>query len=79
MTKVRQHRGSLADSMETVFEVENFDQLVDAINKSLAHYTAVSREEVHVTPYTYDCRIGWNTHLVELDGYGVWGMTDGPL
>ena len=48
MTKVREHRGSLSDSMETVFEVENFDQLVDAITKSYGR--VIPAEKVHVKP-----------------------------
>lgn len=88
MTKVRKHRGTLTESMETVFEVEDFDHLVDAINKepfapvqgAFGCRFVVSPEQVHVEPYYgWDGRIGWDTYLVSIDGYGVWGMTNGPL
>lgn len=80
MTKVRQHRGNLSDSMETVCEVQDFDQLLAVVRESLEPFgQIVSAETVHVEPYTWDARIGWETHLVTIDGYGVWGMTDGML
>jgi hypothetical protein len=66
--------------METVFEVEDFEQLVDAINKEMQPFgMTVPPRKVRVEFYTWDGRIGWDTYLVSIDGYGVWGMTDGPL
>jgi Txe/YoeB family toxin of Txe-Axe toxin-antitoxin module len=64
--------------METVFEVENFEQLVEAINKD-PFAEAVAPEKVHVERYVRDERIGWDTYLVTIDGRGVWGMTNGAL
>lgn len=84
MTKVREHRGSLSNSMGTVFEVEDFNGLLDAISKSMFPIGSpfgvkLSPGRVHVEHYTYDDRIGWDTYIVSIDGYGVWGFTDGPL
>lgn len=80
MTKVREHRGSLADAMETVFEVQDFAGLVDHMRKTLEPYgKLVKPEDVKVEYYTRDDRIGWDTYIVSIDGYGVWGFTNGPL
>ncbi len=32
-----------------------------------------------IAPYCFDDRIGWDTYIVTVPGYGVLGMTDGPL
>jgi hypothetical protein len=34
---------------------------------------------VSVKPYVFDKRINWDTHIVEIQGLGVYGFTDGPL
>ena len=78
--KLREHRGCLADSLTTVIEIDpTMDALVAAIKRALMHYVAVSPDLVHVEPCGIDARIGWNTHIVTVDGYGVFGWTDGPL
>lgn len=69
--KYRPQRGGLKESMDEVVELE------DSLS-ALAGYLGVSPETVHVTPYRYDDRIGWNTYLVTVDGQGV-GFTDGPV
>ena len=69
--KYRSHRGGLAESMETVVELQ---PTLDA----LAVYLKVPASRITVEPYSYDKRIGWNTHIVCIDG-GACGFTDGPL
>lgn len=81
MTRARRHRGSIGNSMATAVPVTTLDQLVAIIQNDLAPYPAAPRvttETIHVKPYGYDGRIGWNTHIVMVDNYGVWGFTDGP-
>lgn len=79
--KFREHRGSLAESMETVVVLADHEALLDHIRK-LAEpwptFPPVSPETVHIKPYGPDKRIDWDTHIVTLDGYGVLGFTDGP-
>lgn len=80
--KFREHRASLTESIETVVEIEpTLVAVTEAIVKSLRHFPAarVSQDRVRVEPYAFDARIGWNTHIVTLDGYGVLGFTDGPI
>jgi hypothetical protein len=80
--KFREHRGGLSDSMATVIEIENRAGLVAHIAKVLEPFH-FDKERVdkglRVEPYAHDARIGWNTHIVTLKGYGVLGFTDGPL
>ena len=72
MTKFRFHRGSLADSMATVREVNSLYELITALND------VCEPGKVLIKPYCYDDRIDWDTHIVTIDGRAV-GFTDGPL
>lgn len=72
MTQFRWHRGELADSMATVVEFNGLYELIEILN------TVFDPGKVVVKPYGFDERIGWDTHLVTLNGNAV-GMTDGPL
>jgi hypothetical protein len=79
-TLIREHRGSLAESMKTVRPVRDRDHLIEIICDSLAPDFLIQPEQIRVEPYGgLDTRIGWNTHLISIDGYGVWGMANGPL
>jgi hypothetical protein len=84
--KFREHRGSLADSMATVVEVDGERGLLMHIMHLLERYYPARTYEdyqrvFHVTvkPYGYDERIKWDAHMVYLEGYGPIGFTDGPL
>jgi len=70
--------------MATVAEIEPTAQAVaDHITAtwSWSLKEAISPNAVKVEKYGegIDTRIGWNTHIVTVDGHGVFGMTDGPL
>lgn len=78
--KLREHRGLLADSMKTVVEIDpTIESLANAIQNSLHDFLCVDKDKIKVKPYVYDDRIKWDTHIVTIDGYGVYGFTDGPL
>lgn len=78
--KVREHRGSLADSMRTVREVAGREELFKLIRETLAPFgELVEPEQIKIEPYGRDERIGWDTYLISVQGYGVWGMADGPI
>lgn len=78
--KFRPHRGSLAEAMAEMVEVDGMAGL-------LAHLRATHPEfgppfvaaGVHVKPYNCDDdRVGWkNVHIVAQDGWGVVGFTNG--
>jgi hypothetical protein len=68
------------ESLATVSTVTNKRELVDLINNSLARFLPPSPPEaVHIEPYGYDARIGWDTYVITLDGYGVWGFAKGSI
>jgi hypothetical protein len=86
--KFREHRGSLSESMETVIEIEPTKEAlalaVDAwrrrLGMPLTVIPQVTSANVDVMPYGgRDERIGWETHLVTIKGWGPVGFTDGPL
>ena len=68
--KYRHHRGGLAESMETVREIEPTIAALEALLRAT---------DVTVEKYGYgiDERIGWDTHLVCVNGIPA-GFTDGP-
>ena len=72
MFKYRDHRGGLAESMETVKEMADFTELE-------RHVTRIFGEgEITVKPYCYDDRIEWDTYIVCHNGHGV-GFTNAPV
>lgn len=80
MTKLREHRGTLSQSMETVIEFEGREELYKIIKEELGRYSMnIWPEMIEVKPYGYDERIEWDTYIVTVDGYGVYGFTDGPV
>ncbi|MEN5103800.1 hypothetical protein [Brucella anthropi] len=74
--KFRFHRGSLADSMKTVKEVQNRDDLIALITDEV---DLKPTDHIHIKPYGYDKRIGWDTYMVKVDGFGPVGFLDGPM
>lgn len=77
--KVREHRGSLDESMATVKEIEpTLDALTAHINEVLSGWLGggVTADTIVIHPQGFDSRIGWNTYLVAVEGYGVFGMID---
>lgn len=82
MIKFREHRGGLAESMETMRTFETVHEL--KVHLELLFGTHVASNAV-TSPYARgsdgrDDRIGWtNVHIVDSPGYGVLGFTDGPL
>ena len=79
--KLREHRGGLAESMATVVEIEpTLGAVVARVRQVLAPWgVKIKKREVKVAPYCFDDRIGWDTHVVTVEGYGVFGFTDGPV
>ena len=76
--KFREHRGLLAESMETVVDLEGFDALVAYLAEKFKPWgVEVTPELVKAEKYGgFDTRIGWDTWIVMVDGAAV-GFTDG--
>jgi hypothetical protein len=76
--KIREHRLLLDDAMATCKEIEpTMKAVINEVLSSLPVFLHIKPEDIHVEPYGYDKRIGWDTHVVVVDGYGVYGFTDG--
>jgi hypothetical protein len=78
--KIRIHKGSLSDSMNTAAEIEPTREAVVQYLRDqwggLGY--GVYPEDITVEPYCYDQRIGWNIFIVLLNGKAA-AFTDGPL
>jgi len=80
--KLREHRGGLAESMETVIDIPpTLEALKIAINNAFSEYDVpeITADMITVKPYGFDERIGWDTHIVIIADCSVYGFTDGPL
>lgn len=79
--KIRRQRGSLAESMETLAEIEPTLACVRQYLKAGKVFGYVSSSPVKVVLYTDrpDSRIGWDkTYIVLVDDL-PYAFTDGPL
>lgn len=84
MTKFREHKGLLVDSIATVVDVGSRAELVSLLQEKLRAFdgpevSVLDWSKLEILPLGRDNRIGWDTHNVYLPGYGIFGMTDGPL
>lgn len=81
--RFREHRGGLAESMDTLIEVDSKRALVAHIQGLLAPYRVIVTDgDVSAALYgsSGDARIGWaRVYVVTVRGYGVIGFSDGPI
>lgn len=80
--KLREHRRLLDESLATTIEIEpTREALLGAINAAMLGWSGfpVTEAAVSVKPYCFDDRIGWNTHIVCIKDWGVYGFTDGSV
>jgi hypothetical protein len=73
--RAREHRGGLAESLATVFNFETKEDLLTEINERMG--THFCHDDIAFLHQGKDERIGWDTYLVSVRGYGVFGYTDG--
>ncbi len=79
-TKFREHRGGLAESLETTVEVQTKAELAAHMRSKISPFGFFFEDDdLTVEPYGFDDRIGWDTYIVQIDGYGVAGFTNGAL
>lgn len=77
--KIREHRGSLLDSMKTVCTIEpTLSAVCEHISKCGLE---VTKDMITVEKYgpSIDVRNGWNTHVILIDSLGIFGFTDSPI
>jgi phosphoribosyl 1,2-cyclic phosphodiesterase len=83
--KYRPHRGSLADAMAEMAEIEpTREALIRHVRSELQEFPTIRNfHEQHLRIKPYGCdddRIGWkDVHVVTLDGYGVMGFCEGNV
>lgn len=75
MFKYHPQRGSLEEAMKETVELADFAALRAHIAET---WPEALLGTVVVKPYGYDARIGWDTHLVCVNGNAM-GYTDGPV
>ena len=74
--KFREHRGTLADSMETVRELADRAALDEYLIKLFKPWMDVTPAMIEAKPFSQDMRIGWDTWAILVDDTIV-GFTDG--
>lgn len=74
--KIREHRGSLGDSMSTVVEIDATMAALQAHVKKVLAPFGKNATMITVTNQGFDARIDWNSHIIEVAGYGVFGYCD---
>ncbi len=76
---LREHRGGYLDSMETVVEIErSAKSILDYMQSKLSPYNfEINKWSMH--KYVFDDRNNWDTYILMIEGYGVFGFTDGPI
>lgn len=80
--KLREHRGSLSESLSTAVEIPpTMDALIAAIKESLqAPKLLITKDTVHVQWYACDDRLDPpDVWIVTLKNYGVFGFTDSAI
>lgn len=82
MTKFREHRGTLDESMKTVVEIADADALFVHLVALGGYYAKLDFSELVQNPYGgLDTRTGWNTRMIHDGRIGgpVVGFSDGPI
>jgi len=76
----REHRGSLADSMETVIEVSSINDII-AYCVMNGYIGITDPKSVIIKKYGDDIatKCGWDTHIVMYPRHGVLGFTNGEI
>ncbi len=81
--KIREHRAYLSESMKTVLEIDpTAEAIVRVASDALKPFNfKVTLDMIKTEKYGngIDERIGWDTHIVIIKGYGVFGFIDGPI
>lgn len=81
MTKFREHRGLLHDSLNTTVDIKTITELASHLNRLNQECGAPEiKDDIEIEKYGsgIDERCGWDTHIVTVGGCAR-GFTDGPL
>lgn len=78
-SEFRFHKPTLEESLETLIEVDNKENLCEIINKKLKLNNQVNVDDIEIEYYTFDERIKWETYIVKLKNYGIIGFLNKQL
>lgn len=80
MIKYRSHRGELADSLKTALEFANKQALINYLQSEANRLNlGIDCSKITIERYVPDPRNEQETHIVYLDGFGVFGFIDGQF
>ncbi|AIA64649.1 hypothetical protein HL10_gp119 [Cronobacter phage CR8] len=75
--RVRQHRGSLVESLKTVKQIPaTKEALADHINMVMDFPVKFGPGSISLIYQGIDDRIGWKTYMITVAGLGVFGYCD---
>lgn len=76
--RFRFHRGTLEDSLKTLVNFKNKEELYKIICDSFKDFDfKFNIENIEFKHQGYDERCNWDTYLVHIKNYGVIGQSDG--
>ena len=75
--KFRLQRGGLEESLETITEVSNKQELCKIVNQEYG--LTLTPDDIKIKYYKEDQRIDWTTYIVTADDIGVLGFTNADL
>jgi uncharacterized short protein YbdD (DUF466 family) len=79
MAKYRQHRGSLEDSIKTMVEIKDWDDLLRHLQSTHMGVIPPNRVQIELYDERPDYRIGWyRTYMVKIDQWPL-GFIDTQL
>jgi hypothetical protein len=81
MPLVREHRGGLAESMETCYGITTRLQLLSKIRTSY-NTAEIYVDDIYMHHYDFDKRINWDTWIIQIYYRGklvVYGFSNGPI
>lgn len=75
--RVREHRGTLIESLKTVRQIPaTKEDLADHINSIMNFPVKFGPGSITIVKQGVDDRIGWDSHLIVVEGLGVFGYCD---
>lgn len=80
--KLREHRGTLDESLSTSIDIPNtMDALVAVLSDQIQHpKVPITKDTVHVEWYACDQRLSPpDVWIVTIKNYGVYGFTDSDV
>lgn len=75
--KFRFHRGTLKESLESLYEISNKNELCRIINQQYG--ITIKVDDIAISYYAKDTRINENCYAVTVNDLGIVGFTNADL